>query len=505
MRANRIYISVALVAGILIVLNLLADKFSLRLDLTEDKRYTLSEATRNILKDLPEPVTVKAYFSENLPPHIVQTKKDFKEMLVEYASLSGGMLVYEFIDPGKEETTEQEALQNGIQPLMINVREKDQIKQQKAFMGALIELGEQKEAIPFMQPGTAMEYALSTSIKKLAVVDKPSIALIQGHGEPSLREMQQAYVSLSILYNVEPYTFQDTVPIPERFRTVALVAPKDSIPQSDFIKLDQFLSRGGNLFIALNRVSGDFSNASGSTLNTGLESWLSSKGIQVEDHFVVDANCGAVTVQQQQGFFRIANNVSFPYLPIVNKFADHPLTKGLESVMLQFASPVTYVGDSSKVFTPLLMSSEQSGSMKVPLYFDIQKQWTENDFPMSHITLGGVLEGAISGTTPSKMVVIGDGDFAVNGSGAQAQNLQADNVSLLVNGIDWLSDDTGLIDLRTRGVSSRPIDQLEDSTKTILKYLNFLLPILLIIIYGLIRMQLKRTVKNRRMRESYAR
>ncbi|MBL7865267.1 MAG: hypothetical protein JNK10_10340, partial [Cyclobacteriaceae bacterium] len=97
----------------------------------------------------------------------------------------------------------------------------------------------------------------------------------------------------------------------------------------------------------------------------------------------------------------------------------------------------------------------------------------------------------------------GDGDFMVSGSRQQGRSLQPDNVSLLVNAIDWLSDDTGLIDLRTKGVTSRPIAQLEDSTKTIIKYANFLLPILLVVGYGLVRMQQNRMTRLKRMAENY--
>ncbi len=107
--------------------------------------------------------------------------------------------------PNEKEELEQEAMKNGIQPVMINVREKDQVKQQKAYMGAVVSIGEEKETIPFFQPGAAMEYALSTAIKKLSVVNKPAIALIQGHGEPHVNEMPQVYSELGILYSVEPF------------------------------------------------------------------------------------------------------------------------------------------------------------------------------------------------------------------------------------------------------------------------------------------------------------
>jgi ABC-type uncharacterized transport system involved in gliding motility auxiliary subunit len=132
--------------------------------------------------------------------------------------------------------------------------------------------------------------------------------------------------------------------------------------------------------------------------------------------------------------------------------------------------------------------------------FDINKQWTEKDFPERGIVMGGIVEEKRSG---GKLVVFGDGDFMINGPREQARSLQQDNVSLAVNAIDWLSDDTGLIDLRTKGVTSRPLRQLEDSTKMLLKYLNFLLPILLVVGYGLVRMQRNRMTRLKRMSENY--
>jgi len=347
-----------------------------------------------------------------------------------------------------------------------------------------------------------MEYALSTSIKKLSVVDKPAIAVIQGHGEPPLSQMPQVYNELSILYSVETFEMTDTTDIPGKYRTIALIRPTDTLNSSHLDQLDRFLARGGNIFMALNRVEGDFSSATGMSVTTGLEDWLMKKGLTISDNFVIDASCGAVTVQQQQSNFVMTTQVSFPYFPVISKFADNPVTKGLESVVLQFASPITFSGDTTKKFTPVAFSSAQSGTAKAPLYFDVQRQWTENDFPMSGIAVAGILEGKLSGTADSKIILVADGDFAVSGP-QRGQQLPQDNVNLMVNSVDWLSDDTGLIDLRTKEVTSRPIKELPDGTRTFLKWFNFLLPIILIIIYELIRMQINRNKRIRRMEVSY--
>ena len=131
------------------------------------------------------------------------------------------------------------------------------------------------------------------------------------------------------------------------------------------------------------------------------------------------------------------------------------------------------------------------------------KKWNDADFPLSKLTVAGVLSGKISGNAESSIVIFSDGQFAINGEGQQAQQLSPDHVSLMVNSIDYLSDDTGLIDLRTKGVTSRPLDQIEDGKKAFLKWLNFLLPIILIIVYGIFRMQQKRNLRVKRMEHGY--
>ena len=121
---------------------------------------------------------------------------------------------------------------------------------------------------------------------------------------------------------------------------------------------------------------------------TGLKEWLSTKGLKVEDALVRDVACGQVQVQQQNGFFSFNTPIQMPYLPLVQKFPQHPVTKGLERVILQFASPLSYGGDARNVFTPLLLSSDKSASENIPLVFDIQRQWTQSDFPQSNICMG---------------------------------------------------------------------------------------------------------------------
>ena len=235
---------------------------------------------------------------------------------------------------------------------------------------------------------------------------------------------------LGVLYNTEEVPLTDTTNIADRFKTLVIIRPTDSIPPSHLQKLDGFLSNGGKLVVAINRVNGDLQNASGFAVTTGLETWLQQKGILVEDNFVVDAKCGSVNVVQQQGGFSFQSQISFPYLPVVGKFADHPISKGLESVLFEFVSTVSYMGDTTKKFTPLAFTSEQSSALKAPQYFNIQKQWTQADLPLSNLVMAAAVEGKLVGNALSKLVVIGDGDFAISGPQQRGQRRPMGQIEL---------------------------------------------------------------------------
>jgi hypothetical protein len=242
------------------------------------------------------------------------------------------------------------------------------------------------------------------------------------------------------------------------------------------------------------------------SLTTGLEGWLGGKGIYVENAFLVDANCGRVSVVQNMGGFQMQQQIPFPFLPILKNFnTEHPISKGIEEAIFSFASPLTFTEDSLISYTPLAFSSEKSGTQSSPAYFDPGRKWSESDFPRQKLPIAVAVEGPLVSEIPSKMVVFADGDFAVNPEGQGGQQINPDNVSLFTNSIDWLTDVSGLIDLRTKEVTSRPIDDLEDGKKGFLKWFNFLLPIILILLIGVYRWQMQSIRKIKRMQENYVR
>ena len=488
-------ILILLVVGVLVLINYLADQFFFRLDFTADKRFTLSHATKDILRNLEEPVTITAYFSGNLPPQLEQVKNEFRDMLTEYSNRSKGMVGYEFVDPLKDDKIKEQAAQAGISQMQVQVEEKDQIKAQIAFMGANIQLGEENEAIPMISSTNGLEYKLSSSIKKLSVSEKPVVGFIQGHGESTFGKIWEAKQALDVLHKTELVNLSDSSLDLNKYNTLAILGPKDSIPPEELAKLDAFLNRGGRLFIAINRSDANLNQEQYShEVNTGLETWLSKRGIDVNTNVVIDMNCQRGFIQPQPNYYM---QITIPYFIIIRTFEKHPISSGLEQVFLDFASSINFAGDSAIIYTPLMKSSDKSGTKPAEGYIDIMRQWTDSDFPLSGLTLAAAFEGSFNGGKSTKMVVIGDGEFAETSD--QQQQVNPDNVNLLVNSIDWLSDDTGLVELRTRGATTRPLDDLEESKRSLLKYLNFLLPVILALAYGIFRFQRNRIIRLKRM------
>ena len=491
--------SILLIIGILLLLNVFSKEFFFRIDTTADKLYTLSKATKNVLNNLEEPITVTGYFTADLPPQYAKNLNDFKDLLIEYNRRSGGMVNYEFIDPNESPEKEQEAAQNGVQPLLINVREKDEVTQKRAFMGAVLKAGEAQENLPFIEPEGPMEYQLTKAVKKLSVQAKPTIGLISGHGELSVQEIAEIYQELSVLYDIETVDLANGE-IPQRLKTIAMLRPKDSIPQSHFSLLDTYLGNGGNLCLAVNAVEGDFQSLQGTPSNTMIPEWLAGKGIKLNKDFVLDAQCGTVGVQQQQGLFSFQSQVQFPYFPAVARFPEHPVTKGIDQVLFPFASSIENTGSNTLI--PIVTTSGKSRVEQTPVYFNVQKQWRESDFTQGQKNIAAIVEGDLAGTGASgKMVLFSDADFMVSQGRGSKSN--ADNFSLLVNSVDWLSDDTGLIDLRTKGVSSRPIKEMEESETTFYKFGNFLLPLILVLVLGIYRYQKNKNRRIKRMTTRY--
>lgn len=505
-RAQLIRNTLLLIAALVLV-NLIGHRFKFRWDLTSDQRYTLSPATVKLLKELPEAVTVSAYFTEKMPPDLALARQDFKDLLVEYAARSNGNLVFEFIDPNTADSLEQRAQQEGIRPLLAQTREKDKAENLQVYMGAVVRMGDRKAVLPVIQQGSALEWSVSSSIKQVSVLEKPTIGFIQGHGEPNPELMSQLMASLSVMYTPTPMAIYDSLPIHERFAALVLVDPKDSIPPMQLQRLHEYLATGKGVVVAYSPARTDLSASPVIGIqHTGLENWLEQHGIKLEDRIVIDARCGQVTAMQQMGNFNLPVQIGFPYFPIISSFAEHPVSQGLDGVMLHFCVPVaSAVTDSSLHYSPLLFTSDKSNLLPAPAVIEITKQWTDMDFLLGPQTVAAEVEGTFVGGSPSHLIVVGEGSFCVNGTGQQQMQLPESNVNLMVNAIDRATGTNDLLGLRGKAINYRPLDQISDGKRATLKWMNLFLPVAGAILYGIARRTWRRRQRAKRMTPGHVR
>jgi len=495
---KNVFYSIITALSILIVLNIIVSFFSVRGDFTADKRFTLHSSTKKILENIKDDIIVTLYISDDLPPSVLRYVDDFKNMLIEYNNYSKHKIKFENINPSKNEELETQAIEAGIRPRPLEVREKNKIKVQKIFLGAVIQVGGKSAVIPLIKP-SAMEYDLSSLIKKLTIKKKDKIAYIIGHGELEFDDISQVYSEISMFYDIVPVDLLKNSNL-SSFKSVMLVSPSRKFITEEFYALDNFLLNGGSLFIAFDRVKGLLSDGVGVAVNTGLEQWLAYKGLYVDDSFTIDKKCGNVTIFQKQGYFTYNQEVSFPFLPVVTNFSDHIITDGLESVIFQFASPITYIGSNKLKYTPLAWTSSISGKMKAPISFNVNKVWRKSDFLYPNLVVASVLEGKIIGNKDSKICLVADGNFMSSNSSGKGIDIQVDNINFMVNAVEWLSDDSGLMSLRNKSITSRPLDQLSDGKIFFLRYLNFLMPLFLVVLFGLFRFERRRMKTIRRMK-----
>ncbi len=491
---NNLIIRLVLVLSCLVFINILTSYIFFRVDFTADKQYTLDKVTKRILSEVKDPIIITLYISEDLPPDINRTVRDFKHLLTEYDKYSSKRIEVDEINPNSNEELEMKAINAGIHPVPLEVREKNQVKVQRAFLGLVIQVGDKSETIPLIKPGIAMEYNLSTLIKRLTTHNKSKIGYVIGHGEPVLSTLEQMTRELSVLYDIEHVILDKKKDLSD-YKAIIILSPFEEFSKRELNSLDYYLGAGGSIFVGIDRVNGILSHGIGVGINTNLETWLKEKGILVEAAFIVDRKCSTVTVQEK-GYLSYPQQINFPYLPLVTDFSNHSITDGIEAMILQFASPISYVGDSTLTYHELAWTSEMSGKIKAPVSFSIGQVWRPSDFLYPKQVVAAALHGPIVSKQEARLCVIGDGNFIVNGVGEQKITIQPDNINFIANAIDWLSDDSGLMSLRTKGVQSRPLNELSDSKILFIKYFNFLFPLLLVILYGMFqfkRRQFKRT------------
>ncbi|HHF52986.1 MAG TPA: hypothetical protein ENL43_01310, partial [candidate division WOR-3 bacterium] len=195
-RAKNWFFVIYILAAFLLI-NIISTNWHARLDLTENKRYTLSSSTKEILKNLDDIVIVKVFFSENLPPYLLPIKEQLKDLLEEYKSYAHGKIQVEFFDPTKDKKLEQQAFRLGIPAIQVNVYEKDEIKAVRGYLGVAIFYEDKVEKIPVVKEASNLEYLLTSKILKLTAGKQRVVGIILGKGESKLEDFKVLKDTLS--------------------------------------------------------------------------------------------------------------------------------------------------------------------------------------------------------------------------------------------------------------------------------------------------------------------
>ncbi|MDR2592553.1 MAG: GldG family protein [Chitinispirillales bacterium] len=546
-KAEMVVIACAVIVAVALV-NYVAGKFFYRLDLTENRQYTVSGATKRILKGLDDIVAIKVFFSKELPPEMHAKVNAVRDLLSEYKNIAGGKLRVTWEDPAENDEIRGMAMSLGVPEIRLQTFKRDKAEMMLGFMGIGIMYADKKEAIPVVQNLKTLEYDLTHAIMKVKRSTVPKIGVLKSQAadfippeigarmnmdnERTERRFAPIFESFKHDYEVVTVDVSEGKPIDKDIRTL-IIPGGDRYTDRTLFEIDQYFMNGGNLIALVNAVSVSFQyGVQGTIHETKLMDLLEHYGVRVERNMIMDVSCGQVQVPRNLGLFTIQEFLPYPYFVRITRsgFADdNPVASSQSELMLGWASSLTLTPDTSGKLSntttvTLASSSEQSWEVKGEFdllpnanyelpsrdamrrhamavhvngafasYFDgkpvpsaKEKATEEETDAISKINLAE--DDRNRAVTPSNkngnLVVIGDANFI------SAQNASGPNVTFLFNLVDWLSLDENLISVRSRVLEDKTVDpnilEAGSSKPGIIRAINLLLMPIAVIIVGVI-------------------
>jgi len=560
---NRFLLSMIIIA----LVNVIAYYLFTRLDLTSEKRYSLSPATKTMLRELDDIVYFKIYLDGEFPAGFKRLRNETREMLDEFRAYTDN-IQYEFIDPNaiKNNTDRKnlycQLMEKGLSPTNLQVKMDGGSSQQIIFPGALVTYRSKETPVQLLisQVNTppeavlntsvqSLEYNLANCIRKLSLEIKPSIAFIEGHGELDKYETADIRLALSEFYKIEAVkideklnslTERDTkdsnnVKVKNKFEAIIIAKPDSVFSEKDKFFIDQYIMRGGKVLWLLDPVfaSMDSLQVHTETMGVGMDVNLGDQlfkyGVRLNYDLVMDINALPIPVRTGQ----MGNKPQFDFIPwfffpLLSPGSNHPVVNGLNSVKTEFLSSLDTVNVPGIKKTILLKTSKYSRIVKAPTFIslDILKQdpdpklftgppcngaiLLEGSFPSlyNHRLTPEISENKeiafIGSGSPSKMIVISDGDAIKNYfdfKKGMTYPLGYDrytretfgNKELILNAVDYLCDTDGLIRVRSREVKLRLLDMTRVNESGLkIQLMNTAGPVLLVLIFGLLQTWLRK-------------
>jgi ABC-2 type transport system permease protein len=546
---NQHIVELLITLVIIFLLNFIGSSYYYRFDLTSEKRYTLSPATREILSDLNDILYIKVYLDGELPSGFLRMKTAIRELLDEFRWQSPANIRYDFIDPFEEtdpgirRNITAQLYKSGLQPTNIQVKQKDGSTMQKIiFPGAIISYAGVDIAVNVLKnnPGVnhevnlnnsiqALEYEFISMIRNLNSEKIEKVAFIEGHGE--LDELQTGDItkSLANFYQVDRGVIGGRYGSLDNYKAVIIARPLQRFNESDKFVIDQYIMNGGSVLWLLDvvRVSLD-SLLDGSTFAfyspQNLDDQLFRYGVRINPDLVKDIQCHVIPVNKGLAGGSPQWSLSpWYYFPVISPSTDHPVTKSLNMVKIEFASSIDTVGEPGYIKKYILLAtSPYTKRVQLPEMVSLRESDIapdESEYNMANVPVGVLLEGSfesvfknravpagvsgdpaeirISGA-PTSMIVVSDGDIIRNEvisapDGPVIELLGYDrytsqvfgNGDFILNAINYMTDETGLITLRGREFKLRLLDRQKiRDEKLKWEIINLALPMILIILIG---------------------
>lgn len=525
-----------------VLINIAAGFYFFRLDLTEERRYTVQPQTKSLLKKLEADVFVEVFLEgEDLNPEFKRFQKSIRETLEEFRIYSGNRVQYIFTDPlqaGNERARNEfisDLNAKGISPRNVIETRNGERVEKFVFPGALVSYEGFETGVNLLKGNRAqninqslegIEYELANAMYKLTNVDRKRIGLIYGHGELDSLKIASFNNALLEQYDVFKVNLINK-PKVTGYDLLIVAKPTQSFSETDKYKLDQYLMQGGKILFLLDRLDADMNRASEEDYlafpyDLNLDDQLFKYGVRINPDLIQDRMSGRypIVVGGDQNQPQIMQ-LEWPFFPLVNQYAQHPITRNLDASLIRFASSVDTVKSIGVTKTPLLFSSAYSRKIMTPVKVsvnDLRRQMDEEKFAEGPIALSYLLEGKftslyknrfppddvdttgfLSESKPAKVIIVADGDLARNDVNPRDQNPQPlgldpftqytfSNQDLLLNMVAYLVEEDGLIKARNKEVRVRPLDKKKIQNERVKwQMINLVLPLVLLIAFGAAR------------------
>ncbi len=498
--------------GILVLVNLISIRTFFRLDLTKHKTYSLSKISKQYMRDLKDPLTVKAFFTKNLPPPYNTNARYLRDLLQDYRAYARGRFNYQFIDPANDPSIAKEARSLGVYQIQLTAIAKDKFEQKNGYMGVALIYQGRKEVIPLIQDISGLEYQITSTIKHLLQTETKVVGITQGYGEPGFsEELENIRQLLSKNFEIVPVDLSSGG-IPEKVDALIVAGPTQTLPEEKLYILDQFLRAGKNMAVLICMVKADAKQSmQGRIVISDLTRLLSTWGVKLRPNLVYDSQCQRISVAQRGPGFIMQNIVPYPPFPLVTEIdRKHLINKNIESITLPFVSSLDLDEGILKKHNlqgnVLAKSSAKAWSQQQ--YFMLSPQFIMPPQPdkLEQFNLIGAVTGAfpsafsaatvpeasaegeklpafLEKSQPARLLVVGGVDFITNDFIDTRRGGQGQLSLFAQNMVDWVAQDAALIEIRSKDSRPAPLTNISEAHRRSVKYFNLVgLPILVILV-----------------------